>query len=109
MSPVLDGPPPNGANSGPGVWLFHCHIEWHVDSGLISTFVEAPLDVQKNLKLPQDHLDACGVANIPTVGNAAANSANFLDLTGENTPPAPLPDGYVPPSFPFPLLLCSSL
>ena len=24
----------------PGVWLYHCHIEWHVDSGLTATFVE---------------------------------------------------------------------
>ena len=27
----------------PGVWLFHCHIEWHVDSGLIATMVEVSL------------------------------------------------------------------
>ncbi len=27
-------------SDNPGVWLFHCHIEWHVDSGLIMTFVE---------------------------------------------------------------------
>ena len=26
--------------NNPGVWLFHCHIEWHVDSGLVMTFVE---------------------------------------------------------------------
>ena len=24
----------------PGIWLFHCHIEWHVSSGLTATFVE---------------------------------------------------------------------
>ena len=24
----------------PGVWLYHCHIEWHVDSGLTATFIE---------------------------------------------------------------------
>jgi iron transport multicopper oxidase len=27
----------------PGVWLFHCHIEWHVDSGLTVTFVEVAI------------------------------------------------------------------
>lgn len=27
-------------SDNPGVWLFHCHIEWHVDSGLVMTFVE---------------------------------------------------------------------
>ncbi|KAI1474373.1 putative ferroxidase [Daldinia eschscholtzii] len=78
----------------PGVWLFHCHIEWHVASGLIATFVEAPLDLQKTLTLPKDHLDACAADNIPTTGNAAANTADFLDLTGEPRPPNPLPDGF---------------
>jgi iron transport multicopper oxidase len=24
----------------PGVWLFHCHIEWHIAAGLVMTFVE---------------------------------------------------------------------
>jgi iron transport multicopper oxidase len=76
-----------------GIWLFHCHIEWHVASGLIATMVEAPLDLQKTLTLPKDHLAACAAGNIPTAGNAAANTVNLLDLTGENVPPPPLPDG----------------
>ncbi|KAJ4306691.1 ferroxidase fet3 [Collariella sp. IMI 366227] len=29
-------------SDNPGIWLFHCHIEWHVQSGLIATFVESP-------------------------------------------------------------------
>ncbi|KAI8964740.1 putative ferroxidase [Daldinia sp. FL1419] len=78
----------------PGVWLFHCHIEWHVSSGLIATFVEAPLDLQKTMTIPKDHLDACAADNIPIAGNAAANTANFLDLTGEPRSPDPLPDGF---------------
>ena len=84
----------------PGIWLFHCHIEWHVASGLIATFVEAPLDIPAALrdaggddKIPADHLAACAVQGTPTEGNAAGNTANFLDLTGENVSPAPLPDG----------------
>ncbi|RKO85746.1 multicopper oxidase-domain-containing protein [Blyttiomyces helicus] len=24
----------------PGVWFFHCHIEWHVEAGLVMMFVE---------------------------------------------------------------------
>ena len=83
------------AESFTGIWLFHCHIEWHVDSGLIATFVEAPLELQKSLTIPQDHYDACNVGAIPITGNAAANTVNLLDLGGENTPPAPFPDGYV--------------
>ncbi|KAH8677280.1 Cupredoxin, partial [Xylariales sp. PMI_506] len=78
----------------PGVWLFHCHIEWHVASGLIATMIEAPLDLQKELTIPADHYATCNAAGIPVAGNAAANVADFLDLSGENTPPAPLPDGF---------------
>lgn len=77
----------------PGIWLFHCHIEWHVSSGLIATMVEAPLDLQKTLTIPSDHYDACAAAKIPIAGNAAANTVNFLDLSGENAAPAPLPEG----------------
>jgi iron transport multicopper oxidase len=80
----------------PGIWLFHCHIEWHVDQGLIATMVEAPLELQKTLKIPQDHLAACNARSIPTAGNAAANTVNFLDLTGANVAPKPLPAGFTP-------------
>ena len=62
-------------------------------SGLIATFVEAPLDIQKKITIPQDHYDACKGENIPIIGNAAANTVNFLDLTNEPVPPAPLPAG----------------
>ena len=82
-------------SDNPGVWLFHCHIEWHVQSGLMATFVEAPLDVQRTLTIPADHLAVCEKAGVPTVGNAAGNTADWLDLTGERRPPGPLPEGYV--------------
>lgn len=59
----------------------------------VATMVEAPLDLQKTISLPQDHLDACAVQDIPTAGNAAGNTADFLDLTGEPRSPDPLPDG----------------
>lgn len=78
-----------------GVWLFHCHLEWHVTSGLVATFVEAPLELQQTLEIPDDHLDACKVAGVPTAGNAAGNDEDFLDLSGQNAQPGPLPDGYV--------------
>lgn len=77
----------------PGVWLFHCHIEWHVDSGLIATMVEAPLDLQRSLTIPTDHIAACESASTPYVGNAAGNTIDLLDLSGQNAPPGPLPDG----------------
>ncbi|KAK4042729.1 multicopper like protein [Parachaetomium inaequale] len=81
-------------SDNPGVWLFHCHIEWHVQSGLMATFVESPLDIQRTLFIPADHLAACDKAGVPTAGNAAGNKEDWLDLTGERMPPAPLAEGF---------------
>ena len=44
----------------PGITLFHCHIEWHVEAGLSMVFIEAPTELRKlNLQIPQSHKDAC--------------------------------------------------
>ncbi|KAL7781260.1 Cupredoxin [Trichoderma afarasin] len=80
----------------PGVWLFHCHIEWHVASGLLATFVEAPLEIQKQFTIPDDHLAVCDAAGTPSKGNAAANTVDFLDLTGENRAAKTIPGGFTP-------------
>ncbi|KAI1389462.1 putative ferroxidase [Hypoxylon trugodes] len=56
----------------PGVFLLHCHVEWHVEMGLSATLLEAP-DRLRNYSIPQDHLDACEAMGIPTTGNAAGN------------------------------------
>lgn len=77
----------------PGVWLFHCHIEWHVVSGLMATFIEAPTELQKKVSIPEDHLAVCRAGNVPTEGNAAGNTKDLLDLSGQNAPPDPLPEG----------------
>ncbi|KDN72372.1 putative multicopper oxidase [Colletotrichum sublineola] len=84
--------------NNPGVWLFHCHIEWHMDQGLIATIVEAPEALQGR-EIPKGHLDVCRAAGVPTRGNAAGNTRNVLDLTGENKPVGPLPDGFTPKGY----------
>ncbi|KAL2845749.1 Cupredoxin [Aspergillus pseudodeflectus] len=61
-----------------GIWLFHCHIEWHMASGLAATMIEAPLDLQRTLAIPRNHYQACYGTRTPTEGNAAE----------------PLPDGF---------------
>lgn len=78
----------------PGVWLFHCHIEWHVISGLTSTIVEAP-DLLQQQYVPQSQYDMCAAQKVNTKGNAAGN-VNLLDLSGENVQPGPIPDGITP-------------
>jgi iron transport multicopper oxidase len=75
---------------------FFSSIEWHVDQGLIATIVEAPLEIQKNQVIPQNHIEACQAANIPIAGNAAANTVDHFDLKGANVAPKPLPAGFTP-------------
>ncbi|KAK6202582.1 iron transport multicopper oxidase FET3 precursor [Scheffersomyces amazonensis] len=80
----------------PGIWFFHCHIEWHLDQGLAITLIEDPLGIQSNPNqaLSDDFINSCTKNGIPVEGNAAANSKNFLDLTGQNVQVKPLPTGF---------------
>ncbi|CAP72621.1 uncharacterized protein PODANS_2_530 [Podospora anserina S mat+] len=78
--------------TNPGTWLFHCHIEWHVEMGLTATIIEAP-DRLRNLTFPQDHLDACNKMGIPVSGNAAGNTQDYLDTTGMVTVPPTIYNG----------------
>jgi iron transport multicopper oxidase len=72
----------------PGVTLFHCHIEWHLESGLVATFIEAPTQLQAlGITLPDTHKTVCSNQEILMMGNAAGNSADWLNLTGANTEP----------------------
>ncbi|KAI1357958.1 Cupredoxin [Xylaria arbuscula] len=62
--------------NNPGVFLLHCHIEWHVEMGLTVTLIEAP-ERLVDYKIPQDHIDICKAQGIPVEGNAAGNDAWF--------------------------------
>jgi iron transport multicopper oxidase len=78
----------------PGVWFFHCHIDWHLSQGLGMLMIEAPQQMQERLTIPQDHLAACQAAKIPFQGNAAGNAEDFLDLSGQNVQQKFLPNGF---------------
>lgn len=56
--------------------------------------IEAPSLLQSTLSIPPDHFAACHAQNLPTVGNAAGNDVDFLDLTGAPEPPGRLPAGF---------------
>ncbi|KAF0358077.1 multicopper oxidase [Gigaspora margarita] len=45
-------------SNNPGVWGFHCHIEWHVASGLVAQFVTQP-DQIKRLNPPDEWKALC--------------------------------------------------
>lgn len=65
-----------------------------MDAGLATVMVEAPLYLQEHLTIPQNHYDVCAAAGTPTEGNAAGNTEDFFDLSGENKAVAPLPAGF---------------
>lgn len=68
----------------PGVWLLHCHIEWHVEAGMMATIIEAPETFPQSVNPPpRSHYKACAAYPDPTNGNAAGKPG--LDLTGANT------------------------
>lgn len=56
--------------------------------------IEAPQELQKSLTIPENHYAACRDSNTPAAGNAAGNTLDVLDLTGENKSPPPLPAGF---------------
>ncbi|KAI8824886.1 Cupredoxin [Fimicolochytrium jonesii] len=44
----------------PGVWFFHCHIEWHIEAGLALVFAEALSDLKAaQYPFPQCYTDLC--------------------------------------------------
>jgi FtsP/CotA-like multicopper oxidase with cupredoxin domain len=45
-------------NDNPGLWAFHCHIVWHLETGLLMQFMSLP-DVIKNWTLPSDVQALC--------------------------------------------------
>ncbi|KAJ7512531.1 Fet3 protein [Mycena galericulata] len=66
----------------PGVWFFHCHIEWHLEVGLAVQFVEAPLIAQHFASNVPSYLqDNCRALGLPVSGNAAG-FASTTDLDG---------------------------
>lgn len=75
------------------------HIDFHVEAGLTATLIEAPDQLQGNLEIPSDMLKICQQTKIPTVGNAAGNTKNWLNLTGAPTVAPEYDYGYASSSF----------
>lgn len=94
----------------PGVWFFHCHVDWHLEQGLAITLVEAPLEIQSQAALlPKDHFEACKLAGVPSEGNAAGHFGNhddWFNLAGENLQMAPLPEGFTAKGY-YAMAMCA--
>jgi iron transport multicopper oxidase len=47
-------------SDNPGIWLLHCHIDWHMANGFISAMIEAPSKLKNTISsVPADHKAAC--------------------------------------------------
>ncbi|EDU39703.1 SufI multicopper oxidase [Pyrenophora tritici-repentis] len=42
----------------PGVWSLHCHVAWHVSTGMFSSLIERPQDVAK-MNFPAQNKNTC--------------------------------------------------
>lgn len=80
--------------NNPGVWIIHCHMEWHVDAGLTATLVEAPRQLQAQT-FPPAMAQICKEQNMKTRGNAAGNVDDPYDLDGQITTCPPNPQGAI--------------
>ncbi|KAJ2796722.1 ferroxidase fet3 [Coemansia guatemalensis] len=86
----------------PGVWLFHCHIDFHIMLGLQMTFVEAPDQIQQRMHdlVPETYRENCIAQGIKTSGNAFGNRG-LVDCEEDQEVPTPYTDqfeSYDPPS-----------
>ncbi|KAJ7253686.1 ferroxidase [Mycena haematopus] len=78
----------------PGVWFFHCHIEWHLEVGLAIQLIEAPLVAQQYAaNVPSFLADNCQALGLPASGNAAGH-ADPADLAGLPLGPYPQNNGW---------------
>jgi iron transport multicopper oxidase len=89
----------------PGVWMFHCHMEFHgtngyrafsaakadrtiVEAGMMVTMIESPDILQKTVPVARIQLDICLKQGIPTQGNCAGDTQHVLNDSGcRNTLP----------------------
>lgn len=78
----------------PGVWFFHCHIEWHLEQGLAVVFIEAPEELQEKESFTDNFKEVCENVGVAIEGNAAGNTEDYMDLTGANVQEKALPAGF---------------
>ncbi|KAJ2833379.1 ferroxidase fet3 [Coemansia furcata] len=73
----------------PGVWMMHCHMQFHNEQGLALTLIEAPYQIINDTrKLPDQLLNNCKTLGIPTSGNSMGRVG--LDMANDPRGPFPL-------------------
>ncbi|PWN45159.1 putative iron transport multicopper oxidase [Ceraceosorus guamensis] len=79
----------------PGAWFLHCHIEWHMNQGLSTLLLEAPLQAQQTLSTPAVFGQQCQSQGISPTGNAAGFNST-TDFEGLQAEPTYLVTGWTP-------------
>ncbi|KIR56098.1 ferroxidase [Cryptococcus gattii Ru294] len=79
----------------PGAWIFHCHIDWHMDSGLAVIMITDPSYSQLRLEIPQTMKDHCEYWGHSATGNVVGLNST-TDFKGEAVGPLPLVMGWTP-------------
>lgn len=79
----------------PGAWFLHCHIDWHLSSGLAAIIMEATDQIQENLKLPASMDEQCKAFGLPFSGNAGGVQS-LTDFATLAKGPTPLTSGWTP-------------
>lgn len=80
----------------PGAWFFHCHIDWHLRSGLAMIVIQGPEVFQQSLTIPPEIYQQCKAGNYPTEGNAGGIKDSVTDFGTLPTPPPLLRVGWTP-------------
>lgn len=92
----------------PGVWMFHCHVDWHLQQGLAAIMIEDPITLQSLEQLSENYKDTCQAAQISNKGNSAGHSNDWFNLDGLPRQPKPLPDGFTFKGY-LAIFLCTSV
>ncbi|CCK70564.1 ferroxidase FET5 KNAG_0E03050 [Huiozyma naganishii CBS 8797] len=80
--------------NNPGVWIFHCHVDWHLQQGLAAVFIEQPDILQTRETLNENYKEVCSAIGMPNEGNAAGHSDDWLNMDDLPRQPKSLPNGF---------------
>ena len=82
--------PPQGwaiirfVSNNPGVWLMHCHIDWHLRAGFAATIIEAPSKLKGTIgSVPYEHKSKCApfVSTLTSKKSSSAKQACIQQCT----------------------------
>jgi len=69
----------------PGVWFFHCHIDFHLAAGMAATFIEAPDVLQRTQQIDPVAAAICQADGFPASGNCQGETSDFANTADCNT------------------------